>query len=148
MNPDNIHKLVRLAYEAYDRGERNFVVDLLHDDVVWIMHSPPEVLPVPNRIAGKQALLSAFQRIDEVVEVLRNDVLLVIVENDWAAVICDRTLRQRATGRIMRYKVAAFHRYRDGRLIEYQGFADSIDMLEQSIGKRLDLPPAFPVGPP
>jgi hypothetical protein len=59
-------------------------------------------------------------------------------------VICDRKLRQRATGRVMRYKVAAFHRYRNHRLVEYMAFADSFDMMQQALGRTIEVPPSFP----
>lgn len=63
---------------------------------------------------------------------------------DRAAVICDRKLRQRCTGRAMRYKVAAFHRYRSGRLVEQMAFADSFDMMQQAFVRTIQLPPSFP----
>jgi ketosteroid isomerase-like protein len=146
MTPDSIRKLLELSYAAYDRGERSFLIDLLHDEVQWTLHSPPESLPVPNRIIGKANLLAAFQKIDEVIEIMRNDMQIVIVENDRAAVVVDCTLRQRATGRVLRYKMAAFHRYCDGRQIEYQGFMDSVDVMQQTIGRELELPDVYAEG--
>ena len=104
------------------------------------------LLPVPNRIKGKANLIAAFAKIDEVVEVMRNDLQIVIVENDRAALVVDSTLRQLATGRVLRYKMAAFHRYCDGRQIEYQGFMDSVDLMQQTIGRELDLPDAYAEG--
>ena len=108
---------------------------------------PPEALPFPNLLRGKAEVLKAIQKVDEVVEVLGNDLEVVVVEGDRAAVICDRKLRQRATGRIMRYKVAAFHRYRNGRLVEYMAFADSFDMMQQALGRTLEVPLSFPEPP-
>ncbi|MDT3686551.1 MAG: hypothetical protein RO009_16075 [Pseudorhodoplanes sp.] len=77
------------------------------------------VLPAGGPAFFQQALrktevLTATRKIDELVEVLGNDLeLVVVVEGDQAAVIRDGKLRQRSTGRVMRYKVAAFHRYRN-----------------------------------
>jgi ketosteroid isomerase-like protein len=143
MTTDSIRELLERSYAAYDRGERSFLIDLLHDEVQWRLHSPPELLPVPNRITGKFNLMAAFRKIDEVVEIMRSDLQVVVVENDRAAVVVDSTLRQRATGRVLRYKTAAFHRYRDGRQIEYQGFMDSVDLMQQTIGREIDLPDAY-----
>ena len=143
MTPDSIRQLLERSYAAYDRGDRSFLIDLLHDEVQWTLHSPPELLPVPNRITGKFNLLAAFRKIDEVIEIMHNDLEVVVVENDRAAVVVDSTLRQRATGRVIRYKMAAFHRYRDGRQIEYQGFMDSVDLMQQTIGRELDLPDVY-----
>jgi ketosteroid isomerase-like protein len=144
VTPEEIHRLVRLSYAAYDRGAREAIFDLFDDDIEWRMFAPPEALPFPNRLRGKAEVLKAIQKVDELVEVLGNDLEVVVVEGDRAAVICDRKLRQRATGRVMRYKVAAFHRYRNSRLIEYMAFADSFDMMQQALGRTIQLPLSYP----
>lgn len=144
MTVEEIHRLVRLSYAAYDSGARDTIFDLFDDDIEWRMFCPQEALPFPNRLRGKSEVLAAIQKIDELVEVLGNDLEVVVVEGDRAAVICDRKLRQRSTGRVMRYKVAAFHRYRNGRLVEYMAFADSFDMMQQALGRTIQLPPSFP----
>jgi ketosteroid isomerase-like protein len=59
-------------------------------------------------------------------------------------VISDRTVVQRATGRTMVYRVAAFLRFRGDKLVSYQSFYDSFDMLEQVIGQALEVPDTYP----
>jgi ketosteroid isomerase-like protein len=144
VTPDEIRELVRRSYAAYDRGARESIFDLFDDDVEWRMFCAPEALPFPNHLKGKTEVLKAIQKVDELVEVIANELELVVVEGDRAAVICDRRLRQRGTGRVMRYKVAAFHRYRNGKLIEYMAFADSLDMMQQALGRTLQLPQSYP----
>jgi ketosteroid isomerase-like protein len=143
MTAEELRELVYRSYEAFDRGDRDFVVGLFHDDIQWRMLAPPEALPIPNVVKGKSQVLAALQRIDEVVEIVRNELLLVMVDGNRAAVVCDRVLRQRASGRTMRYKVAAFQTYQDGKLCEYLAFADSVDLLEQELGRELVLPAAY-----
>jgi ketosteroid isomerase-like protein len=46
---------------------------------------------------------------------------------------------QRATGRTIRCRVASFYRVRDGRVVEYQGFIDSFDAVEQALGRYVDV---------
>jgi ketosteroid isomerase-like protein len=143
MPTELLRDLVYRSYEAYDRGNRNFALDLFDDNIEWIFHVPPEALPIPPRVRGKAAVLAALGKIDALVEVIKNDIELVLVDGDNAIVICDRTLRQRATGRVIRYKFAALHRYQGGRLVQYQMFADGLDMLQQALGRSLDLPSAY-----
>jgi ketosteroid isomerase-like protein len=143
MTDDELRDLVYRSYAAFDQGDRAFVIDLFHDDIAWRMLAPPEALPIANRIKGKSQVLAALKRIDDVVEIVRNELQLVMVDGHRAAVVCDRVLRQRATGRVMRYKVAAFQTYQDGKLIDYLAFADSVDVLEQELGHELELPAAY-----
>ena len=144
MTSDDIRNLLCRSYESFNSGDRSFVLSLFHDDIEWIMYSPPEALPIPNRVQGKFAVLAALKRIDSVIETVRTDLELVMVEDDRAVAICDNTLRQRESGRIMRYKSAAFHRYRDGQLIQYQAFFDGFDILQQALGREIPVPQVYP----
>jgi ketosteroid isomerase-like protein len=126
-----IRELVRRSYEVYDQGKRAFVLDLFDDDIEWVFHLPPEILPIPPRVRGKAAVIAALMKIDELVEIVRNEIEVILVDGDQAVVICNRTVRMRATGEIRTTKVAAFHRYRDGRLVQYQYFTDGVDVLNQ-----------------
>jgi ketosteroid isomerase-like protein len=38
-----------------------------------------------------------------------------------------------------RSRIASFHTFHDGRLIEYRRFADNFDSVEQALGRELRL---------
>jgi len=46
-------------------------------------------------------------------------------------------MEQIATDRILHSRVASFHRFKDGQIIEYRGFTDSFDSVEQTLGREL-----------
>jgi ketosteroid isomerase-like protein len=144
VTPDRIRELVVMSYKAYDAGNRDFIVDLFDDDISWTFYSAPQAIPFPNRLRGKAEVLAALKATDDVVQLLKNEVERLVVEGDTAALILDQTLKHRATGRILRHKLAAFQTYRRGRLVEYVAFADGIDRLQQALGRELDLPDAYP----
>ncbi|MGE0565758.1 MAG: nuclear transport factor 2 family protein [Pseudolabrys sp.] len=144
MTPDQIRELLIMSYKAYDAGNREFVMDLFDDDIEWNFYSAPEALPIPNRVRGKINVLMALKTVDDILEFAKNDIQRIVVEGDTAATIIDQTLKLRQNGRVMRYKVAAFHRYSNGRLIEYTAFGDGVDMLQQALGRELELPVAYP----
>jgi ketosteroid isomerase-like protein len=64
---------------------------------------------------------------------------MVLADGDRAAVISEIAMVQRATGRTIRCRVASFYRVRDGRVVEYQGFIDSFDAVEQALGRYVDV---------
>lgn len=144
MTTDEIRALLYRSYDAYNRGDRAFVMDLFDDEIEWVFFSPPEALPIANRVQGKNDVLMALRTIDEVIEHISTKLELVAVDGDCAATICDCTLRQRASGRTIRYKVAAFHRYRNGRLYSYTAFADGLDLVQQALGREIPVPSAYP----
>jgi|SRR5215470_3997631 len=143
MPKEIVRELVYRAYEAYELGHRDFIVDLLDDDIELIFNGPSEVFPIPNRVRGRSAVLAAYKTIDETMELLSNKLEHVIVDGEHAAVIGERSMRLRASGRVINYKFAAFHLYRNGRLFKYQSFVDTLDMARQVLGLKVELP-AYP----
>jgi ketosteroid isomerase-like protein len=145
MTPEEIRALVSKAHEAYAHGERAFFADLIDDDIEWTIYGPSESFPIPNRMRGKAEVLAALQMIDEHVEILSIVPELVLIDGEYVAVIVDRHVRQRSTGRTLRYKAAGFQRFRNGRMIEYQGFIDNFEMIQQAFGRSAE--GAAPAGP-
>jgi len=139
-----IRELIDTWYDAHKHADLAFFDRILADDVEWTMHGPPQAFPVPNSLCGKRAVLDAIARVHESLYVVRNVQREVMIDGDRAAVISDRTVVQRATGRTMVYRVAAFLRFRSDKLVSYQSFYDSFDMLEQVIGQPLEVPDTYP----
>jgi hypothetical protein len=144
MDRKQIRDLIENWYEAHKRSDFAFFERMLADDVEWTMHGPPQAFPVENSLYGKKAVLEALKQINAALYVVRNVQREVIVENDRAAVISDRTVVQRDTGRTMVYRVAAFLHFRGDKLVSYQSFYDSFDMLEQVTGQVLQVPDTYP----
>ena len=144
MERAEIREFIAHWYDANRRSDLAFFDRLIADDIELTMHGPPQAFPIPNSIYGKRAVLDALRKVNEALYVVRNVQREVIIEGERAAVITDRTVVQRATGRTMVYRVASFLRFRDGRLTAYQAFYDSFDMLEQVIGRVLEVPDTYP----
>ena len=139
-----IRQLIETWYDANKHADLAFFKRILAEDVEWTMHGPPQAFPVPNSLYGKRAVLDAISRVHAALYVVRNVQREVMIDGDRAAVISDRTVVQRATGRTMVYRVAAFLRFRGDKLVSYQAFYDSFDMLEQVIGHVLEVPDTYP----
>jgi ketosteroid isomerase-like protein len=144
---ESLREKILESNKRYTAGDRTFVLDILHEHIDWRCHMTPEALPVPNRVIGKWHVIEAWKKIDVELELIRNDIEMLVVEGERAALVYDRTLRQRKTGRVIRLKVAAFKRFENGKLIEYQEFGDGWELLEQTLGRSLDAPVAYERGP-
>jgi len=144
MTRAEIRHVIDNWYVAHKRADFAFFERLLADDIEWTMHGPPQAFPVPNSLYGKHAVLDAIGQVNEALYVVRNVQREVMIDGDRAAVISDRTVVQRETGRTLVYRVAAFLRFRGDKLVAYQAFYDSFDMLEQVIGRVLEVPDIYP----
>ncbi len=63
----------------------------------------------------------------------------VIVDGDRAAVMSDVSFVQRASGRTLRFRLANFLRFKDGRIVEFREFANTFDVVEQALGRWLQV---------
>ncbi|MSO68143.1 MAG: nuclear transport factor 2 family protein [Pseudolabrys sp.] len=130
---------VRELYAAYERRDFDRIAAAIHNDIDWVIYSPISVFPFAGPRRGRTAVLEAMAAIAEhyLLESYKNEI--IIVEGDRAAVMSDVKFTQRATGRTLRFRVANFLRYRDGKLIEFREFANSFDVVEQVLGHELPL---------
>jgi ketosteroid isomerase-like protein len=64
---------------------------------------------------------------------------IMIVEGERAAIVSDVGFTQRATKRLLRFRVANFLRFQDGQLIEFREFTNSFDVVEQALGRELQI---------
>ena len=64
------------------------------------------------------------------------------MDGDRAAALIRLTSIVRATGKVMSVRTSQFSRFRDGKIVEMRAVLDSFDMVEQTIGRPLDLPGA------
>jgi ketosteroid isomerase-like protein len=140
---ESLRELIVRVNKDYTAGDRSVVMELFHDAIDWRSYITSEALPIPNHVIGKWHLIEALRKIDEVVEIMRNDIEMLVVEGDQAAIIYDRTARLRKDGRVIRIKVGVFQRYVNNKLIEYREFGDGLDLLEQTLGRGLNAPSAY-----
>lgn len=124
---------------AFQSGDNDRLAALYHDDVDWLFHAPVSVFPFAGARRGKAEVFKGFALLYGEYIVADYQVRLKLIDGDRAATLSDVHTVQRATGRTLRSRIAGFHRFRDGQLIEYRGFTDSFDSVEQTLGHELTL---------
>jgi ketosteroid isomerase-like protein len=125
--------------DAFIRGDRERLAARYHDDIDWLLHAPVAVFPFAGARRGKAEVFKSLALLYEAFHVTNFSVEVKVVEGERAATLSVVHLNQRATGRTIRSHIAGFHRFRDGKLIEYRGFTDSYDSVEQTLGRELDI---------
>lgn len=125
--------------DAFRKGDFARLAALYHDDVDWVFYGPRSVFPDVGHRHGKIEVFKTLAALNKLYRFDHHVTENLIAEGDWAAGIADIRMLQRATGRVIQCKVANFHRMRDGKVIEYRGFTDSFDAVEQVLGRELPL---------
>lgn len=131
--------VVMAIQDAFRRADYPRMAALYDDDIDWLFHGPSSIFPEIGHRRGKAAVFRSFEQLNTLYHFERHVTDQLIAEGDWAAGIADVTMTQRGSGRIIRCRVASFHRVRDGRLIEYRGFCDTFDAVEQTLGRELSV---------
>jgi len=130
---------VRELYDAYARRDFDCVAALLHDDIDWIIYGPVQIFPFEGPRHGKVSVMEALGDIAKDFMLERYVPEAIIVEGDRAAVMSDVAFVQRVTGRTLSFRIADVLRLRDGKVIEFREFTDSFDLVEQALGKFIEV---------
>jgi len=133
-----VRATVHELYDAYGRRDFDRLAAFLDDDIEWVIYAPVSVFAFAGPRHGRAAVLHALTGIaaDYTLESYTPEI--VVVDGDDAAVMSDVGFRQRTTGRTLRFRVADFLRFRNGRLVEFREFTNTFDVVEQALGRELD----------
>lgn len=125
-------------YKAYFYHDAGKVAEFLHDDVLWTISGPVDVLPYCGLHRGKAAVLDLVERlvpkVFRVFNVARDSTL---IDGDRVATLNRLSGKRCEDGRVISYRLAHFMRVRDGKVIENMSIMDSFDAAEQLIGHLL-----------
>lgn len=139
MSAVGTRETVRELYAAYGMRDFGRVATFIHDDIDWMIYGPIEVFPFAGQRHGRAAVLEALAGIAQAYSIDSYNPEITVVDGDRAAVLSDIAATQRASNRTMRFRVANFLRFQDGRLIEFREFTNSFDVVEQALGRWLDV---------
>jgi ketosteroid isomerase-like protein len=134
---------VRSAVEAFYRAsaERDVerIAAMLDDEVDWLVQGPVDVFSFFGHRRGKAAVLDSFREFARQLEVTGHVLETLLVDGDRAAALIRLTAIVSATGKVMSVRTSQFSRFRNSKIVEMRGIVDSFDMVEQAIGRPLDL---------
>jgi ketosteroid isomerase-like protein len=131
--------IVSDLYAAYAGRDFDRVAALIDEDVDWIIYGPVQVFPFAGHRRGRNAVLEALGGIAKDYMLERYVPQIIIVEGERAAVMSEVAFKQRSTDRTVTCQLANFLRFRDGRLIEFREFANTFDLVEQALGRWIDV---------
>ncbi len=139
MQTSETRAIVTDFYRALRERDRKRLLAILGDDVDWLVHSPAHIFPFSGWRRGREGVIEAVRHFTREYEMseYRQDVM--IVEGARAAVISNSAFRQRATERMLRFSLVDFTRFENGRLVEFRQFLNSFDLVEQALGRELDV---------
>ena len=130
--------VVEAYYKAYAARDAKAVAEYLDDNVEWTISGPVDVLPFCGKRHGKAAVLELIERlVPEVISVFSFTPDAMLIDGDRVATLNRLGATRTADGRVIRYRLAHFTRFRDGKVVENISLLDSYDAAEQVLGHAL-----------
>ena len=136
---ETIRPTVEAFYRVSAARDLEGVASFLADDVDWLVQGPVDVFPFLGQRHGKAAVLEGYREIARKLDVTGYEVEELLVEGDRAAALIRITSVVVMTGKVMSIRTSQFSRFRDGKLVEMHAVLDTFDMVEQTIGRALDV---------
>lgn len=141
MTETTIRPIVEAFYQASAARDVERALSFVADDVDWLVQGPVDVFAFLGQRRGKTAVREGYGEIARKLQVTGYQVEILLVDGDRAAALIRLTSIVRATGKIMSVRTSQFSRFRSGKMIEMRAVLDSYDMVEQTIGRPLDVTP-------
>lgn len=141
MTSPSIRPIVEAFYKASAERDIDRIMSFIADDVDWLVQGPVDIFAFLGQRRGKAAVLDGFSEIARKLDITGYNVETLLVDGDCAAALIRLTSVVRATGKVMSVRTSQFSRYRGGKVIEMRAVLDSYDMVEQVLGRSIDLAP-------
>lgn len=120
-------KVVQQAYEAFGRGDIRAVLDVLGDDIEWIVPGSRDV-PYAGRRRGRREVAKFFGALGRALDFEAFEPREFLPHGDAVVVLGDYRTRVKPTGRAATSEWAMVFRVRDGKIVRFQEYADTEDL--------------------
>jgi ketosteroid isomerase-like protein len=124
MNAQENKRLVMEGYQKYQNGDIPALLQMYHDDAVWI-EPDSEHIPFAGKHAGKGEIARFFQDLDRASQALRFVPKDFIAEGDKVIVTGEATWLVRDTGRTYDSPWVHIFTLRDGKVASFQDYHDT-----------------------
>lgn len=108
------------------------------DNIDWLFLAPSMVFPFAGVRRTKAEVVEGFRILFKSYTFSDYRAEAIVCDGDRAATLSNGQMVQRTTGRLIRIRTANFYRFAGQKAVEYRGFTDSLDIVEQVLGRELD----------
>jgi ketosteroid isomerase-like protein len=139
MTETTIRPIVEAFYKASAERDIETALSFIDDNVDWLVQGPIDVFAFFGLRRGKAAVLEGYREVGRRLDITGYDVEALLVDADRTAALIRLTAILIATGKVMSVRTSQFARFRNGKIVEMRAVVDSYDMVEQALGRPLDV---------
>jgi ketosteroid isomerase-like protein len=140
MTEHSLWRFSRALHAAIDQRQQHDLAPLLDEDVEWAIFGPIDMFPFLGARRGKAAVLEVCRQIADHVRVRRFDRESIMLGVDSAASMIRYSLTAIDSNKPISLRLAHFAQFKAGRLSSLRAVLDSFDLVEQALGRPINLP--------
>jgi ketosteroid isomerase-like protein len=140
MTEHSLWAFSRALHRAIGQNQREDLEALIDDDVDWAIYGPIDMFPFLGARRGKAAVLEVIRQIADNVRVHRFERESIMLGVDSAASMIRYSLTAIDINKPISVRIAHFAQFRAGRLLNIRVLVDTFDLVEQALGRPIDLP--------
>ena len=140
MTEHSLWRFSRALHRAINERQLGDLEALLDEDVDWAIHGPIEMFTFLGARRGKAAVLDVIRQVAENVRVHRFDRESIMLGTDTASSMMRFSLTALDSNKPVSLRLAHFAQFKAGRLRSIRVLVDTFDLVQQALGRPIDLP--------
>jgi ketosteroid isomerase-like protein len=130
-----IEHRVRTLFERRTDGDVAGVLEYLAEDFVYHTKGDWTLYPFSRPVRGKAAFQQVVAAINAMYENLGSEIHELVIDGERVALHRTSQMRNRGTGSVHAVDICDFFRFRDGLVIEFSEYPDSLAMQKLDRGE-------------
>jgi ketosteroid isomerase-like protein len=140
MTEHSLWRFSRALHHAINERQHQDLEPLIDDDVEWAIYGPIDMFPFLGSRRGKAAVLEVCRQIADNVRIHRFDRESIMLGVDSAASMMRYSLTALDSNKPISLRLAHFAQFKAGRLLSIRVLIDTFDLVEQALGRPINLP--------
>ncbi len=123
-------RIVKEAYDAFQRGDIQNLLDGLTDDVAWVTPGPPDIMPAAGNRRGRNEVAQFFSDLSGSEDVELFEPQEYIAQGDKVVALIKYRGRVKATGRASEADLVHIFTINEGKIAQFQEYFDTAKALD------------------
>lgn len=140
MTEHSLWRFARALHRAINERQLQDLQDLIDENVDWAIYGPIDMFPFFGARRGKDAVMEVCRTLADNIRVHRFDRESVMLGDETASSLIKCTLTARDSNKPISIRLAHFAQFRDGKLSSLRALVDTFDLVEQALGRQIELP--------
>ena len=140
MTEHSLWRFSRAFPRAVNERQPSDIENLIDENVDWAIYGPIDMFPFLGARRGKAAVLEVIRQIADNIRVHRFDRESIMLGVDSASSMIRFSLTALDSNKPISLRVAHFAQFRADRLINLRVLVDTFDLVEQALGRPIQLP--------